>query len=182
MSLLYLRPFVGLEYFLIKFASKIINSPIKETKNMSLKDQINAGIKSAMLAKEKEKLTALRAIKSMILLAETEKGAGEEISREAETKLLMKAAKQRKDSLDMFRAQGRNDLADKEQGELEVISQYLPKQLPEDELKAELQKIIDQVGASGPQDMGKVMGAATKVLAGKADGKSISTMVKKLLT
>ncbi len=82
----------------------------------------------------------------------------------------------------MFRAQGRNDLADKEQGELEVISQYLPKQLPEDELKAELQKIIDQVGASGPQDMGKVMGAATKVLAGKADGKSISTMVKKLLT
>lgn len=149
---------------------------------MSLKDQINADIKSAMLAKEKEKLTALRAIKSMILLAETEKGASEDISEDAEMKLLMKAAKQRKDSVDLFREQGRDDLADKEQGELEVISQYLPKQLSEDELKAELQKVIDQVGASGPQDMGKVMGMATKALAGKADGKTISAMVKTLLT
>ncbi|MEO9803295.1 MAG: GatB/YqeY domain-containing protein [Reichenbachiella sp.] len=149
---------------------------------MSLKDQINEDIKSAMLAKEKEKLTALRAIKSMILLAETEKGASEDISEDAEMKLLMKAAKQRKDSVDLFREQGRDDLADKEQGELEVISQYLPKQLSEDELKAELQKVIDQVGASGPQDMGKVMGMATKALAGKADGKTISAMVKTLLT
>ncbi|WP_422360656.1 GatB/YqeY domain-containing protein [Reichenbachiella sp.] len=149
---------------------------------MSLKDQINADIKAAMLAKEKEKLTALRAIKSMILLAETEKGASEDISEDAEMKLLMKAAKQRKDSVDLFREQGRDDLADKEQGELDIISQYLPKQLNEDELKAELQKVIDQVGASGPQDMGKVMGMATKALAGRADGKTISTMVKTLLT
>lgn len=149
---------------------------------MSLKDQINADIKAAMLAKEKEKLTALRSIKSMILLAETEKGAAEDISEDAEMKLLMKAAKQRKDSVDLFREQGRDDLADKEQGELDIISQYLPKQLSEDELKAELQKVIDQVGASGPQDMGKVMGMATKALAGKADGKSISAMVKTLLT
>lgn len=149
---------------------------------MSLKDQINADIKAAMLAKEKEKLTALRSIKSMILLAETEKGAGDDISEDAEMKLLMKAAKQRKDSVDLFREQGRNDLADKEQGELDIISQYLPKQLSEDELKAELQKVIDQVGASGPQDMGKVMGMATKALAGKADGKTISAMVKTLLT
>ncbi|WP_420580036.1 GatB/YqeY domain-containing protein [Reichenbachiella sp.] len=149
---------------------------------MSLKDQINADIKAAMLAKEKEKLTALRAIKSMILLAETEKGAAEDISEDAEVKLLMKAAKQRKDSADLFREQGRDDLADKEQGELDIISQYLPKQLGEEELKAELQKVIDQVGASGPQDMGKVMGMATKALAGKADGKTISAMVKTLLT
>ena len=97
-------------------------------------------------------------------------------------KLLMKAAKQRKDSVDLFREQGRDDLADKEQGELDIISEYLPKQLSEDELKVELQKVIDQVGATGPQDMGKVMGMATKALAGKADGKTISAMVKTLLT
>ncbi|MDW3208750.1 MAG: GatB/YqeY domain-containing protein [Reichenbachiella sp.] len=149
---------------------------------MSLKDQINADIKAAMLAKEKEKLTALRSIKSMILLTETEKGAAEDISEDAEMKLLMKAAKQRKDSVDLFREQGRDDLADKEQGELDIISQYLPKQLSEDELKAELQKVIGQVGASGPQDMGKVMGMATKALAGKADGKTISAMVKTMLS
>lgn len=148
---------------------------------MSLKDRINSDIKAAMLAKEKEKLTALRAIKSMILLAETEKGAGDEISEDAEMKLLMKAAKQRKDSVDLFREQGRDDLADKEQGELDIISVYLPKQLDEAELKSELEKIISQVGASGPQDMGKVMGTATKALAGKADGKAISAMVKNLL-
>lgn len=149
---------------------------------MSLKDQINADIKKAMLAKQKERLTALRAIKSMILLAETEKGAVEELSADAEMKLLMKAAKQRKDSVDLYKEQGREDLAEVEQGELDVISEYLPKQLSEDELKAELEKVIAQVGASGPQDMGKVMGAATKALAGKADGKAISAMVKTLLS
>jgi len=149
---------------------------------MSLKEQINTDIKAAMRAKEKEKLTALRAIKAMILLAETEKGAVEEINEDAELKLLMKAAKQRKDSVEVFRSQGREDLADKEQGELDVISQYLPKQLSEDEIKVELQKVISQVGASGPQDMGKVMGAATKALAGKADGKTISALVKTLLS
>lgn len=148
---------------------------------MSLKDQINADIKAAMLAKEKEKLTALRAIKSMILLAETEKGNDGGMSEDAEMKLLMKAAKQRKDSVDLFRKEGRDDLADKEQGELDVISVYLPKQMSEDELKVELQKIVDQVGASGPQDMGKVMGMASKALAGKADGKTISIVVKSLL-
>lgn len=149
---------------------------------MSLKDQINADIKSAMLAKKKEELTALRAIKSMILLAETEKGASEEISEDAEMKLLMKAAKQRKDSVDLFREQGRDDLADKEQGELDIINKYLPKQLSEEELKIELGKVISQLGATGPQDMGKVMGMATKALAGKADGKTISAMVKTLLS
>ncbi|MGL1885352.1 MAG: GatB/YqeY domain-containing protein [Reichenbachiella sp.] len=149
---------------------------------MSLKEQINADIKAAMLAKQKDRLTALRGIKSMILLAETEKGAVEEISEDVELKLLMKAAKQRKDSADLFREQGRADLADQEQGELEVINEYLPQQLSEDELKVELKKIIVQVGAAGPQDMGKVMGAASKAFGGKADGKTISTVVKSLLS
>ncbi|MFY0626487.1 MAG: GatB/YqeY domain-containing protein [Reichenbachiella sp.] len=149
---------------------------------MSLKDQINSDIKAAMLAKEKEKLTALRAIKSMILLAETEKGNEGDISEDAEMKLLMKAAKQRKDSMELFRKEGRDDLADKEQGEFDIVSAYLPKQMSEDELKVELQKIIDQVGASEPQHMGKVMGMASKALAGKADGKTISNVVKSLLS
>lgn len=149
---------------------------------MSLKDRINADIKAAMLAKEKDKLTALRSIKSMILLAETEKGAGDEISVDTEMKLLMKAAKQRKDSYDLYKEQNREDLAAVEKQELDVISEYLPKQMSEDELKVELQKIIEQIGASGPQDMGKVMGMATKSLAGKADGKTISAVVKTLLT
>ncbi len=148
---------------------------------MSLKDQINSDIKAAMLAKEKEKLTALRAIKSMILLAETEKGNEGELTQDAEMKLLMKAAKQRKDSLELFRKEGRDDLADKEEGELAIINTYLPKQMTEDEIKEELKKIISQVGATGPQDMGKVMGMASKALAGKADGKTISTVVKSLL-
>lgn len=149
---------------------------------MSLKERINADIKAAMLAKEKEKLTALRAIKSMILLAETEKGAGDAMSEDSEMKLLMKAAKQRKDSYDLYKEQNREDLAAVEKAELDVISAYLPKQMSEEELKSELKQIIDQVGASGPQDMGKVMGVASKALAGKADGKTISTVVKTLLT
>lgn len=149
---------------------------------MSLKQQIDGDIKNAMLAKEKDKLRALRAIKSMILLAETEKGSADELSGEAELKLLSKAVKQRKDSYDLFKEQGRDDLAKKEKDELDVINTYLPKQLSEEEVMQELQKIIQQIGASGPQDMGKVMGAATKALAGKADGKTISGLVKSLLT
>jgi len=149
---------------------------------MSLKERIDSDIKTAMLAREKEKLTALRAVKSMILLAETEKGGGTVLSEEVEMKLLMKAAKQRKDSYDLYIEQNRDDLAEVEKGELEIISTYLPQQMSEDDLKNELQKIISQVGASGPQDMGKVMGLATKALAGKADGKTISSLVKTLLT
>lgn len=149
---------------------------------MSLKQQIDGDIKSAMLAKEKDKLRALRAIKSMILLAETEKGAKEVLTQDAEMKLLMKAAKQRKDSFDLYVDQGREDLAKVEKDELDIINAYLPKQMNEEELTSELKKIIEQIGASGPQDMGKVMGAATKTLAGKADGKMISTIVKRILT
>ena len=148
---------------------------------MSLKQQIDNDIKSAMLAKNKEELTALRSVKSLILLAETEKGGSGDINLEAENKLLMKAAKQRKESAEIFQKEGREDLAKKEVFELEVISRYLPKQLSEDEIAAEVKKIIEQVGAKGPQDMGKVMGTATKQLAGKADGKMISEIVKKLL-
>jgi uncharacterized protein YqeY len=148
---------------------------------MSLKEQIDAAIKVAMLARNKEELDALRSIKSMILLAETEKGASGEIGTDAELKLLMRAAKQRKESADVFRQNGRPELAEKEEFQLEIISKYLPKQLSEEEITSELKDIIAQTNASGPQDMGKVMGIATKKLAGKADGKMISELVKKLL-
>lgn len=149
---------------------------------MGLKQQIDADIKKAMLAKEKEELEALRSIKSMILLAETEKGSSEELTSEAENKLLMKAAKQRKESADIFQQQNRQDLAGRELLQLDVITRYLPKQLSEDEIKSALLTVIQEVGATGPQDMGKVMGAATKKLAGQADGKVISDLVKKLLS
>ena len=148
---------------------------------MSLKTQIDNDIKAAMLAKNKDELTALRSIKSMILLAETEKGGSGDLAQDIEGKLIMKAAKQRKESAEIFQKEGRDDLAKKELLEYEVISRYLPKQLTEEEISAELKKIIEQVGAKGPQDMGKVMGTATKQLAGKADGKVISELVKKLL-
>jgi hypothetical protein len=148
---------------------------------MSLKQQIDGDIKKAMLAKNKEELEALRGIKSLILLAETEKGGTGEVSSDVENKLLMKAAKQRKESAEIFTQQGRKDLADKEQFQLEIISRYLPKQLSTEELEAELKKLIAESGAKGPQDMGKVMGAATKKFAGQADGKVISELVKKLL-
>jgi uncharacterized protein YqeY len=149
---------------------------------MSLKQQIDNDIKKAMLAKNKEELEALRSIKSLILLAETDKSASAEISSDVENKLLQKAVKQRKESSDIFQQQGRKDLADKENFQLEVISRYLPKQLTEDEIKNRLKIIIEEVGAKGSQDMGKVMGSATKALSGLADGKVISEMVKKLLS
>jgi uncharacterized protein YqeY len=149
---------------------------------MSLKQQIDTDIKNAMKAKNKEELQALRSIKSMILLAESEKGAEESLSQDAEMKLLMKAAKQRKESAETYKENGRDDLADAELLELEVIERYLPKQMSEEELIEKLKEIIDKVGASGPQDMGKVMGVATKEFAGKADGKMISQLVKQILS
>lgn len=149
---------------------------------MSLKTKIDEDIKVAMRNKEKDELRALRAIKSMILLAETEKGAQEELSEDAEMRLLTKAAKQRSESLQLFKEQGRDDLAEKERAELEVIERYLPKQLSEQELEEELQKIIAQTGAQGPQDMGKVMGVASQQLAGRADGKLMAGKVRALLS
>ncbi|MBX7124325.1 MAG: GatB/YqeY domain-containing protein [Cyclobacteriaceae bacterium] len=148
---------------------------------MSLKTQIDQDIKKAMLAKNKEELDALRGIKSMILLAETEKGSATEISADTEIRLLTKAAKQRKESADIFSKEGRTDLAQKENFQLEIIARYLPKQLTEAELTNEINAIIQQTGAKGPQDLGKVMGVASKMLAGKADGKAISDVVKKIL-
>ena len=149
---------------------------------MSLKEQIDTDIKKAMLARNKEELEALRSIKSLILLAETEKGGSEDLTSESEKKLLMKAAKQRKESAEIFQSQNRKDLADKELTQLEVINRYLPKQLSEGEMREALAIVIKEVGASGPQDMGKVMGVATKRLAGQADGKVISDLVKKMLS
>jgi uncharacterized protein len=164
------------------FSSAILDVTLSQKVfRMSLKTQIDNDIKAAMLAKNKDELTALRSIKSMILLAETEKGGSGDIASDVEGKLLMKAAKQRKESAEIFQKEGREDLAQKELLELSVISRYLPKQLSESEIADELKKIMEQVGAKTPQDMGKVMGIATKQLAGKADGKLISELVKKLL-
>ncbi|HET8859926.1 GatB/YqeY domain-containing protein [Marivirga sp.] len=148
---------------------------------MSLKQQIDTDIKNAMKAKNKEELQTLRSIKSMILLAESEKGAEENLSEDAEMKLLIKASKQRKESAETYKENGRDELAQAELFELDVIERYLPKQMSEAEVQAKLKEIIAKVGASGPQDMGKVMGVATKQLAGKADGKMISQLVKQLL-
>ncbi len=148
---------------------------------MTLKEQIDADIKKAMLARSKDELTALRGIKSMILLAETEKSASADLSEDVEKKILMKAAKQRKESAEIFEKEGRAELAQKELLELEVINRYLPKQLSDEAITEEIKKIIATVGAAGPQDIGKVMGRATKQLAGKADGKKISDIAKTLL-
>jgi uncharacterized protein YqeY len=149
---------------------------------MALEQNIMAELKAAMLAKNEAALRGLRAIKSAILLAKTADGKQGEITEEDEIKLLQKLAKQRKDSLEVFVAQQREDLAQKEREELEVIEKFLPKQMSEAELKDALTAIVAELGASGPGDMGKVMGAATKQLAGKADGKMISAWVKEILS
>ena len=148
---------------------------------MSLEKNVNDQLKTAMLAKDEKSLRALRAIKAAILLAKTSEGAGGELKPEDEIKMLQKLVKQRKDSEEIFRQQNRPELAQKEAEEREVIEKFLPRQMDVEELKAELSRIITEVGAASPADMGKVMGAATKQLAGKADGKTISTTVKELL-
>jgi uncharacterized protein YqeY len=148
---------------------------------MSLEQKVMADLKTAMLAKDEKALRSLRAIKAAIILAKTAEGAGGEIKDEDEIKLLQKLIKQRKDSLEIYQGQQRKDLAQKEEEEIAIIEKFLPKQISGDELKSILQKIIAETGASSPADMGKVMGAASKQLAGKADGKSISTAVKELL-
>src|SRR5690606_21574226 len=152
------------------------------TKNMSLKEQIDADIKKAMMARNKEELEALRSIKSLILLAETEKGGPAELNTEAETRRLMKGAKQRRESAGLFKHPGREHLAEREVLQLEVIGRCLPKQLREQGIEEVVRAVTAEVGAQGPQDMGRVMGVITKKLAGPADGKTISALVKKLLT
>ena len=148
---------------------------------MSLKQNIESEIKSAMIAKDKTRLSALRAIKSLILLEETKSGAKAEITEEDELKILTKAAKQRKDSAEIYEQQGRADLLEVEMAELAIIQEFLPKALTEEEITAAIQAIIVQTGASSPKDMGRVMGVASKELAGKADGKMIAEKVKALL-
>lgn len=148
---------------------------------MSLFDTISEDIKKAMLAKERVKLDALRGIKKELLEAKTAKSAQGELTDEVAIAVIQKMAKQRRDSAEIYTSQGRPDLAEKEQEELTVIESYLPKQLTAEELEAELKAIITQLGATSPADMGKVMGVATKQLAGVTNGKAISDTVKRLL-
>ena len=148
---------------------------------MSLEAKIMESLKTAMKAKDEVALRTLRAIKAAIIIEKTAEGATGEIDEATEIKMLQKMAKQRKDSLEIFEQQLREDLASKEREELAIIEQFLPAQMSEDEIKQALQLVIAQVGASSMADLGKVMGIASKELAGKADGKLIASLVKELL-
>jgi uncharacterized protein YqeY len=147
---------------------------------MSLTDTINADIKTAMLAKDEAGLRGLRAIKSALIIAKTS-GANAANPEEEEIKMLQKLVKQRKESAEIYHGQNRADLAQKELDEIAVIEKYLPKQMSEDEVRSIVKQVIESVGAKSPADMGKVMGAASKQLAGKADNKVVSSLVKELL-
>lgn len=147
---------------------------------MSLTDRINADLKEAMKAKDQDALRGIRAIKAAILLANTD-GTGKEVDDERGIQILQKLVKQRKESLDIYEKQGRGDLAVVEREEIKIIEKYLPEQMAEEDLRKFLKDLIVETGASDPKDMGKIMGLANKQLAGKADGKSISIIVKELL-
>ena len=149
---------------------------------MSLQEKVMTEMKTAMKAKDTVALESLRAIKSAILLAKTEKGGGNDLSEEDEVKLVQKLVKQRKDSAAIFKEQGREDLAAPELEQVAVIEKFLPEQLTEEEIEKVVVLTIEEIGASGMQDMGKVMGMVTKVLAGQADGKTISSIVKAKLS
>ena len=149
---------------------------------MGLFETISDEIKKAMLAKDKVRLEALRGIKKEFLEAKTAKGAGDELSDETATAILQKMVKQRKDSAEIYTTQGRADLADTEIQQMNVIQEFLPEQLSSEALEAAVKQIIADAGATSMKDMGKVMGAATKQLAGKAEGRAVSEMVKKLLS
>ena len=148
---------------------------------MSLFEKINADIKAAMLAKEKEKLEPLRAIKAAFLMAKTEKGSDGELSNDKELKIIQKLVKQRKDSAELYKTNNREELYAKEIAEAKIIEQYLPEQMSEEEIGVIIKEVIEKVGAAGPQDMGKVMGVASKQLSGKAEGRIIAQKVKELL-
>ena len=148
---------------------------------MSLEKKIAEDMKAAMKAKDKDALRGIRAVKAAILLAKTD-GSGSEMTEDDEIKMLQKLIKQRKDSLDIYTKQGREDLAAIEEAEIAIIERYLPEQIGEEELKEIIKGIIEQTGASSMKDMGKVMGMASKQLAGRADGKTISGVVKQLLS
>jgi len=161
--------------------NKLPHQQIKKSKKMSLENIISEAIKDAMRAKDKVALDSLRAVKSQILLLKTE-AKGAEVSAEQEIAILQRMIKQRKDSFDQFMAQSRTDLAEVEEAQMKVIEKYLPKQLSSEELELEVKNIIAETGATSIKDLGKVMGMASKALSGKSDGKSISEMVKKLLS
>lgn len=148
---------------------------------MSLITQIDQDIKLAMLAKQADRLQGLRAIKSALLLVKTEKGAADELTEEAEIKVLQKLVKQRKESADIYKEQNRDDLYQVEIAEMLVIEEYLPQQMSKFEIEGYLEELIGRIGATSVKDMGRVMGMASKELAGKADGKTISEVVKQLL-
>ena len=145
---------------------------------MSLENKIMNAMKESMKLKDQTSLRSLRAIKSAIIVHKTQKGSSDEITNEDELKILQKLVKQRKDSADIYQTQGRIDLAQPELDEIKVIEQFLPESISEDEIESEVKKVIDQTGAEGMKDMGKVMGIVTKKLMGKADGKTISTIVR----
>ncbi len=148
---------------------------------MSLQNEVMVKMKEAMKAKDTVALQALRAVKSAFLLAKTESGASEELTQEQEVKIIQKQVKQRKDSAEVYIQQGRQDLAEPELAEIAILEQFLPEALSEAEIESIVKETISKLGASGMQDMGKVMGVLSKDLAGKADGKTISTFVKKHL-
>ena len=147
---------------------------------MTLEERIMQDLKEAMKAQDEAAKRGIRAIKSAILLAKTD-GSGQEITQEREIQMLQKLVKQRRESLEIYQREGREDLASKELEEIQIIERYLPKQLSTEELEAAIREIIAETGAASAKDLGKVMGAATKKLAGKADGKAISELAKKLL-
>lgn len=145
---------------------------------MGIEEKINADVKASMLAKDSKRLEAVRAIKSVILLLKT---SAEGLSEESATKAIQKEVKKRKETAEIYKQQNREDLAEVELFQAAIMEEYLPKQLSEEEIKTELKNIISQTGASGPGDMGKVMGAASKAFAGRADNKLVSQLVKEIL-
>jgi uncharacterized protein YqeY len=149
---------------------------------MTLFDQISEDIKAAMLAKDKVRLSALRNVKKLFLEAKTAPGASDTLADDAALKIIQKLVKQGKDAAQIYREQNRPDLADEESAQVQVMETYLPQQLSAEALETELKKMITQVGADGPKDMGKVMGIATKALSGKAEGRAISETVRRLLS
>ena len=161
--------------------NKYIRNP-KIKPDMSLQNEVMTAMKAAMKAKDQNALASLRAIKSAILTAQTESGASGELTEEEEVKMLQKLVKQREDSAAIYQDQGREEMAQEELAQAEVIEQFLPEQMSEDEIEKVVASIIEKTNASGMQDMGKVMGMASKELAGRADGKTISTIVKRKLS
>ena len=148
---------------------------------MSLENKITNAMKESMKSKDQTSLRSLRAIKSAIIVHKTQKGSSDEITNEDELKILQKLVKQRKDSADIYQTQGRMDLAQPELDEIKVIEQFLPEAISEDEIESEVKKVIDQTGAEGMKDMGRVMGIVAKKLIGRADGKTISSIVRNYL-